>query len=162
MAVSLLASLTGCATRVRDGVDEETALAPDGGVGVPGSSNTPPPPPPSTTGFEMCGTELCIPLADAANTVLRNVDGARVITVENRRLLVIRLEQSSFLALSAVCTHSGCTVRYSAAQSDIECPCHGSRFTLGGDVTAGPADAPLTTYTATYDTTNDVVRIALT
>ena len=44
-------------------------------------------------------------------------------------------------AMSATCTHLGCTVARSA--SGFECPCHGSKFTDRGDVTAGPAPRPL-------------------
>lgn len=44
-------------------------------------------------------------------------------------------------AISATCTHLGCTV--ARAAGGFECPCHGSKFTARGDVTAGPAPRPL-------------------
>lgn len=161
MAATLLATLTGCGTEYvplppgrRDDDDE---LLPDGGASDP----PPPPPPPATTGFERCGAELCFALTDPANTALRTVDGARVITFEGKRLLIIRIEATRFLVLSAVCTHSGCTVRYAAATTDILCPCHGSTFALDGAVTNGPADAPLATYETSYDQATDVVRVML-
>lgn len=44
-------------------------------------------------------------------------------------------------AVSTVCTHLGCIVKPTAA--GFECPCHGSRFAKNGDVTGGPAPAPL-------------------
>ncbi|MHC5010811.1 MAG: QcrA and Rieske domain-containing protein, partial [Planctomycetota bacterium] len=44
-------------------------------------------------------------------------------------------------ALSAVCTHLGCTV--SRAGDGFHCPCHGSRFDADGTNTAGPAPRPL-------------------
>ena len=40
-------------------------------------------------------------------------------------------------AISAVCTHLGCTVARSA--KGFECPCHGSKFGASGNVEAGPA-----------------------
>lgn len=46
-------------------------------------------------------------------------------------------------ALSATCTHLGCTVRQDAATGGFVCPCHGSRFGPEGEVTGGPAAAPL-------------------
>jgi cytochrome b6-f complex iron-sulfur subunit len=33
-----------------------------------------------------------------------------------------------FVALSAICTHLGCTPRYLAADDKFKCPCHGSGF----------------------------------
>ena len=48
---------------------------------------------------------------------------------------------SGFSALSLVCTHLGCTVAQKA--DGFTCPCHGSRFGMGGKVTHGPANTPL-------------------
>ncbi len=50
-------------------------------------------------------------------------------------------EESGFRALSLVCTHLGCTVETNA--EGFACPCHGSRFDRAGQVTHGPAGAPL-------------------
>jgi cytochrome b6-f complex iron-sulfur subunit len=162
MAATLLASLAGCGSEyvpLPPGRRGEDPVGPDGGNGA---TDPPlPPPPPATTGFERCGTELCLELADPANVQLRAVDGARVITFEGKRLLIIRIEAARFLVLSAVCTHSGCTVRYAPPTTDILCPCHGSTFALDGAVTNGPADAPLAMYETSYDPSTDVVRVML-
>lgn len=42
-------------------------------------------------------------------------------------------------AVSAVCTHEGCFVRFNRAQTSWDCPCHGSRFATDGTVICGPA-----------------------
>lgn len=42
-------------------------------------------------------------------------------------------------AVSAVCTHEGCLVRFNRAQTSWDCPCHGSRFSVDGGVLSGPA-----------------------
>jgi nitrite reductase/ring-hydroxylating ferredoxin subunit len=44
-------------------------------------------------------------------------------------------------AISATCTHLGCTVARSAG--GFECPCHGSKFGASGRVEAGPAPRAL-------------------
>jgi cytochrome b6-f complex iron-sulfur subunit len=115
----------------------------------------------ASPGFAMCGTELCIDLGADANAALREIDGARVITLNGRRLLIVRTDELTFVALSAVCTHAGCTVRYDAGSRDVACPCHGSTFELDGRVTAGPAQSPLDLFAARYDAAADVVTVTI-
>ncbi len=46
-------------------------------------------------------------------------------------------------ALSARCTHLGCTVHWVPAETRFMCPCHGSQFAADGTVLHGPAARPL-------------------
>ena len=41
--------------------------------------------------------------------------------------------------MSAACTHLGCIVAFNTAERSWDCPCHGSRFTIDGEVLEGPA-----------------------
>lgn len=54
-----------------------------------------------------------------------------------------------YTALSLHCTHRGCTVN--AGADALKCPCHGSQFTIDGQVTKGPAKLPLKSYAVTTD-----------
>ncbi|MGC4038418.1 MAG: Rieske (2Fe-2S) protein [Chitinophagaceae bacterium] len=58
---------------------------------------------------------------------------------------------SSFVALSNICTHQGCTVEYNATRGDMECPCHGAKYSTEGAVTQGPASSPLKKYTVSVN-----------
>lgn len=58
----------------------------------------------------------------------------------DQRLFLFR-KGNSFRAVSAVCTHLGCTVNL--AGKGFHCPCHGSVFDKSGVVLSGPAPSPL-------------------
>lgn len=60
--------------------------------------------------------------------------------VESARSYVGR-DDRGFYAISAVCTHLGCTPRLD--DDAFICPCHGSRFTRSDRVVNGPATRPL-------------------
>ena len=46
---------------------------------------------------------------------------------------------NDFNALSARCTHLGCTLDFDAVSQRFRCPCHGSLFAISGKRIAGPA-----------------------
>ncbi|MFS8099523.1 FAD-dependent oxidoreductase [Lentzea alba] len=56
---------------------------------------------------------------------------------------VYRDEEGDLHAVSMRCTHLGCLVRFNAAERSWDCPCHGSRFDVDGEVLEGPATRPL-------------------
>ncbi|MBA2443114.1 MAG: Rieske (2Fe-2S) protein [Rubrobacter sp.] len=64
---------------------------------------------------------------------------------EGEPAVLVHLEDGSFVAYSAVCTHQGCDVSYSEGSATLDCPCHGSVFdpASGGEPTGGPAQNPL-------------------
>jgi Rieske Fe-S protein len=57
--------------------------------------------------------------------------------------MLVQATSGVVTAVSAVCTHQGCTVN--AGTGKLSCPCHGSVFGLDGAVQNGPASTPLPT-----------------
>jgi glycine/D-amino acid oxidase-like deaminating enzyme/nitrite reductase/ring-hydroxylating ferredoxin subunit len=66
-----------------------------------------------------------------------------VVSVQGTKLAVYRNGEGLLSALSPVCTHMGCFVRWNTAEKSWDCPCHGSRFDAHGLVLNGPATSPL-------------------
>ncbi len=62
--------------------------------------------------------------------------------LNEQRVWIVRTP-TGFYAMWARCTHLGCTPNWWGDQNRFKCPCHGSNYTLGGDVIAGPAPMPL-------------------
>lgn len=58
------------------------------------------------------------------------------------RVWIVR-EVDGFYALSAICTHLGCTPRWLSSEVKFKCPCHGSGFQKDGVNFEGPAPRPL-------------------
>ena len=56
--------------------------------------------------------------------------------------IAVRSSSGALSAVSAICTHAGCSVEYQGGV--LLCPCHGSRFNAQtGAVLQGPASSPL-------------------
>lgn len=115
---------------------------------------------PSATN-SSCGQNLCIDLTNAANKDLTTVGGAMLIDSSSDTIMVIRQSSSDVVALSAICTHSGCSMNFNASQQLLDCPCHGSQFDESGHVRRGPARSPLRVYGASLDTTTNIITITL-
>lgn len=67
------------------------------------------------------------------------------------------LADGSFLALSRTCTHLGCSVPWDAEKNQFVCPCHGSSFSMSGEVLTAPAPRPLDTYPVRIE--NGIVKV---
>jgi glycine/D-amino acid oxidase-like deaminating enzyme/nitrite reductase/ring-hydroxylating ferredoxin subunit len=68
---------------------------------------------------------------------------AAIMKIDGDNVAAFKDEQGQVHAVSAVCTHMGCLVGWNATDRTWDCPCHGSRFELSGEVIHGPATQPL-------------------
>jgi len=145
---------TGCSRRalLRGlGVAAVGALVLDAGCQSQGSSL-------ATAKTTSCGTGECIDLADAANQALAKAGGALLIDTATDTIMVVRTSDTQVVALSAICTHAGCSMDYNAGQQLLDCGCHGSQFSTAGRVLRGPANRALKVYTASL--ANNVITVA--
>jgi len=114
-------------------------------------------PPPTMTA--MCGSNLCLDLNEAANAVLTMVDGTLTVRAPGDDIIIVRTSSTALQAVSDICTHAGCGVRYDRVNKLLSCPCHGSQFSLTGTVLRGPATRPLKTYTIALDQSTNLLTI---
>ena len=92
---------------------------------------------------------------DAASP-LATTGGAALVQASGSSFLVSRTGQDTFSAVTAICTHEGCTVTGFENQRYV-CPCHGSQFTTSGAVVQGPASSPLRQFATRF--ANNVLTI---
>jgi glycine/D-amino acid oxidase-like deaminating enzyme/nitrite reductase/ring-hydroxylating ferredoxin subunit len=74
------------------------------------------------------------------------VGEARVVRSGLKKIGVYRDQDGLAHAVSLRCTHLGCLLHFNAAETSWDCPCHGSRFDIDGQVLAGPAVDALDRY----------------
>ena len=160
-AAAVLASLAGCKKPIPDERDRPDAATSSGDGGGSGSGDGGTTSIPLGPGLQHCDGQICLPLVDDANAALRTVEGWRVFDVDGRTFIIVRLASTTFVTLSAICTHQSCVVQFAPTSNDLVCPCHGARFTTTGVVTMGPAALPLATYTTMYDAATESVSVAL-
>ena len=75
-------------------------------------------------------------------------------------IVIARVDNDTFAALDAICTHMHCTVAYNALSVAFDCPCHGSSYEIDGTVIVGPATRPLRSFIASSDGTNLTIALA--
>ena len=63
----------------------------------------------------------------------------RIINYKDEKLAVYKDENGVLHALSPVCTHVGCEVKWNNSERSWDCPCHGTRYSYDGRVMTGPA-----------------------
>ena len=108
----------------------------------------------SMIGFVGTALGYLWPAADQnASTMIQGLDGpidpGRIGENEGvvgrsvaGKVLLVR-KNGELIGLQATCTHLGCTVAWNGVTGRVECPCHGARYDLRGQVLRGPARDPL-------------------
>lgn len=111
-------------------------MEPTGSTGTPMNPGTG-----SGTGISVSGNKITVDLSIQKDL---NADGGWLL-ITNGKTLVSKVG-SEFIALTSVCTHSGCDTNWSFSNATYNCACHGSKFDTQGNVVSGPATQPLKVY----------------
>ncbi len=69
----------------------------------------------------------------------------KVVLFRKEKIFVNRTDKG-LLAMSAICTHLRCVIRWTEPKEIFECPCHGAKFNALGEVIAGPPPRPMDIY----------------
>ncbi len=80
-----------------------------------------------------------------------------VTPVEAGRFYLVRLQDGGFMAIYRRCTHLGCAVPFDQASGQFICPCHGSVFTLDGEVLNPPAPRPLDLFALRINEAGEII-----
>jgi len=140
--VAGIAALAGCTTYDAN----------NGGIAGP-----PPSQPASSSQAAGAGTGAAAggspaPANQLTTTAEVPVGSGKIISGAN--VVVTQPVAGTFKGFSAVCTHQGCIVA-TIANGTIDCPCHGSKFSIkDGSVVGGPAPSPLPTVAITVQGTS--------
>lgn len=70
-------------------------------------------------------------------------DEGKVVKLNNETMALYKDQKGSLHAVNPTCTHMKCSVAWNAAEKSWDCPCHGARYSIEGEVLNGPADANL-------------------
>jgi cytochrome b6-f complex iron-sulfur subunit len=114
------------------------------------------------TGWKLGGTLLGIaagwttyeslrPLTSAAAGATINLGNpasykAETATYVTAGRLFVANTGSRIFALSQKCPHLGCRVPFCESSGRFECPCHGSKYDIGGEWIEGPAPRGMDRY----------------
>ena len=66
-----------------------------------------------------------------------------VVELDGEKLGVYRSPRGELLAVSVKCPHLGCQLEWNPEEKSWDCPCHGSRFDVHGQLLNGPAQTDL-------------------
>ncbi len=62
----------------------------------------------------------------------------RLVKYDGSTLAIYKDDHGKIHALNPVCTHAKCVVDWNTAEKTWDCPCHGGRFSIEGEVLTGP------------------------
>lgn len=91
---------------------------------------------------------LAVDVAGWANNILnldakkiariKNNQGA-IVVIDGKRVGAFRDKEGKMHLIRVVCPHLGCSLKWNKDEKSFDCPCHGSRFDVDGNIINNPA-----------------------
>ncbi len=69
-----------------------------------------------------------------------------IVNAQEISVYVLSTDGRTFIAMSNICTHLGCHIRWISEKNQFYCPCHNGVFDASGTVVSGPPPRPLNRY----------------
>ena len=63
----------------------------------------------------------------------------KIIKYEGQKLALYKDESGRVHGINPTCNHMGCSIAWNNAEQSWDCPCHGSRYNVDGEMITGPA-----------------------
>ena len=67
------------------------------------------------------------------------IDEGRIIEIDDKKVGVYKDRNGKCFFVKPVCAHLGCELSFNNAEKTWDCPCHGSRYDINGNVISEPA-----------------------
>jgi nitrite reductase/ring-hydroxylating ferredoxin subunit len=72
-----------------------------------------------------------------------NPGEGKIVDYDGKKVGVYRNEAGEYFCINPVCSHLKCALAFNEAEKSWDCPCHGSRFDIKGNILEGPAVLPI-------------------
>lgn len=66
-----------------------------------------------------------------------------IVDYNGKKVGVYKNEAGEYFCINPVCAHLKCALSFNEAEKTWDCPCHGSRYDIKGNILEGPATHPL-------------------
>lgn len=84
-------------------------------------------------------TEKLLPKEKLEALADLQLDEGKIVHYDGDTIAVYKDKDGNLFAVNPTCTHMKCTVAWNKAEQSWDCPCHGSRFNINGEVLTAPA-----------------------
>lgn len=110
---------------------------------------------------QLSGSDMIIPLSSFQVAKDNATSFRKYVIAHNEKLqypiCIYRISATEYQALLMKCTHQGTELQVFGER--LQCPAHGSEFSISGAVQNGPAESPLRTFPIKIE--NETLKINL-